>query len=79
MQFEEAELSEQLSSLLKTFYEMVQDMLKWGVDSELDDREMEDLNWFVSQLVTTEVFQKMLPEDRKTAGHILTSWKQKKL
>lgn len=79
MQFEEAELSEQLSSLLKTFYEMVQDMLKWGVDSELDDREMEDLNWFVSQLVTTEVLQKMLPEDRKTAGHILTSWKQKKL
>ena len=79
MQFEEAELSEQLSSLLKTFYEMVQDMLKWGVDSELDDREMEDLKWFVSQLVTTEVLQKMLPEDRKTAGHILTSWKQKKL
>lgn len=34
---------------------------------------------FVSQLVTTEVLQKMLPEDRKTAGHILTSWKQKKL
>lgn len=79
MQFEAAELSEQLSSLLKTFYEMVQDMLKWGVDSELDDREMEDLNWFVFQLVTTEVLQKMLPEDRKTAGHILTSWKQKKL
>lgn len=79
MQFEEAELSKQLSSLLKTFYEMVQDMLKWGVDSELDDREMEDLNWFVSQLVTTEVLQKMLPGDRKTAGRILTSWKQKKL
>ena len=58
---------------------MVQDMLKWGVDSELDDREMEDLKWFVSQLVTTEVLQKMLPEDRQTAGHILTSWKQKKL
>lgn len=58
---------------------MVEAEEKWGVDSELDDREMEDLNWFVSQLVTTEVLRKMLPEDRKTAGHILTSWKQKKL
>lgn len=77
MLFNEVELSEQLSSLLKTFYEMEQQMLKWGSDSELDEREMQDINWFVSQLVESEVRQYMLPEDRKTAGHIMTLWRQK--
>ena len=77
MLFNEVELSEQLSSLLKTFYEMEQQMLKWGCDSELDEREMQDINWFVSQLVESEVRQYMLPEDRKTAGHIMTLWRQK--
>ena len=77
-QFEEAELSEQLSSLLKMFYDMIQDMLRWGDDSELDDREMEDLKWFVSQLATSEVRQKMLDRDRKMAGHILTLWQQRR-
>ena len=77
-QFEEAELSEQLSSLLKMFYDMIQDMLRWGDDSELDDREMEDLKWFVSQLATSEVRQKMLDRDRKMAGHILTLWPQRR-
>ena len=78
MQFGEVELSEQLSSLLKIFYEMVQDMLRWGDDSELDDREMEDLNWFICQLTTSEVCQKMLAGDRKMAGCILTLWQQRR-
>ena len=57
---------------------MIQDMLRWGDDSELDDREMEDLKWFVSQLATSEVRQKMLDRDRKMAGHILTLWQQRR-
>ena len=52
-------------------------MLKWGSDSELDEREMQDISWFVSQLVESEVRQHMLPEDRKMAGHIMTLWRQK--
>ena len=77
MLFNDVEQSEQLSSLLKTFYEMEQQMLKWGSDSELDEREMQDISWFVSQLVESEVRQHMLPEDRKMAGHIMTLWRQK--
>lgn len=76
-QFADAELSEQLSTLIKTFYEMERQMLVWGSDSELDDREMQDLNWFVSHLVDPEVFRLMSPEDHKTAGRIMTLWRQK--
>lgn len=54
-QFSESEQTEQLSSLLKTFYEMEQQMLTWGSDSELDEREMQDISWFISQLVESSV------------------------
>lgn len=77
MQFDKIEQAEQLSSLIKTFYEMEQQMLIWGDDSELDDREMKDINWFVSQLGDPEVLQLMLPEDHKIGGRILTLWIQK--
>lgn len=75
--FSEVEQAEQLSSLLKIFYNMEQQMLEWGSDSDLDDREMRDLNWFVSQLVKPSVRRLMLPEDRKIAGHIMTLWRQR--
>lgn len=78
-QFSDDERSEQLSTLLKTFYEMECQMEIWGDDSELDYQEMEDLNWFVTHMADSEVRQLMLPGDRKVAGHIMTLWRQKKL
>lgn len=78
-QFSDDERSEQLSTLLKTFYEMECQMEIWGDDSELDYQEMEDLDWFVTHMVDSKVHQLMLPGDRKVAGHIMTLWRQKKL
>lgn len=75
-QFNEAEQSAQLSSLLESFYGMVQQMLAWGSDPELDDREMRDINWFVSQLGKPAILRQMLPKDRKIAGRIMTLWWQ---
>lgn len=77
--FSEVEQAEQLSSLLKTFYDMEQQMQKWGSDPDLGDREMQDLNWFVSQLVEASVRRQMLSADRKIAGHIMTLWRQNRL
>lgn len=76
--FSEDERAEQLSSLIKTFYDMEQQMLEWGSDPDLDDREMNDLNWFVFRLAEPSVRRQMLPVDRKIAGHIMTQWHQNK-
>ncbi len=76
-EFNEAEQSEQLSLLLKAFYNMEEQMLDWGNDPDLDDQEMRDLNWFVFHMVDPSVLQCILPGDRSIAGHIMTSWRQK--
>ena len=73
-QYTETEQSEQLSALLRTFCEMEQQMLDWGNDPELDDREMRDISWFVSQLAEPIIRGKILPKDRKLAGQIMTLW-----
>lgn len=78
-QFTNDERLEQLSVLLKTFYEMERQMELWGSDSELDYQEMEDLDWFVSHLVDSKIRLLMLPDDRKIAGTIMTLWRQRKL
>lgn len=78
-QFSDDELSGQLSTLLKAFYEMECQMELWGDDSDLDHQEMEDLRWFVFHLADSKVRQLMLPTDRKTAGNIMTLWRNKKL
>lgn len=79
-QFNETEQSEQLSRLLETFYGMEQEMLKWGNDLELDDREMRDINWFVLQLTKPAVLRQMLlPKDRNMPGRIVTLWRQIRL
>ena len=72
----EVEQSEQLSSLLKTFYDMEQQMLTWGKDLELDEREIQDFNWFVAQLTDSVIHRCMSPEDRKTAGDVMTKWRE---
>ncbi len=78
-EFSETEQVEQLSLLLKTFSKMEEQMLEWGNDTELDDQEMRDLNWFVSHMVESSVLQYMLPGDRSIAGHIMTLWLQNRL
>ena len=75
-EFNEAEQSEQLSLLLEVFYKTEKQILKWGNDPDLDDREMRDINWFVSQLGEPAILHQMLPKDRKIAGYIMTLWLQ---
>lgn len=73
-QFREDELPEQLSHLLRAFYEMEQRMQTWGEDPDLDAQEMQDINWFVSQLAVSPTQQQILPEDRDMAGRVMTLW-----
>ena len=76
MLFNKVEQSEQLSSLLKTFYDMEQQMLTWGKDLDLDEREIQDFNWFVAQLAESQIRRCMSPEDRKMAGNVMTKWRE---
>lgn len=76
MVFNNVEQPELLSSLLSAFYEMEQQMLTWGSDSDLDEREMHDFDWFVSQLPNSSILQQTLPGNRKTVGRIMTLWRQ---
>lgn len=76
MVFNNVEQSELLSSLLNAFYEMEQQMLTWGSDSDLDEREMHDFDWFVSQLPNSSILQQTLPGNRKIVGQIMTLWRQ---
>ena len=74
-QFTENARYEQLTLLLDTLREVEHQMLSFGSDSELDEQEMEDINWFVGQFVAPEHRPVLLPKDRKTAEEIVNLWR----
>ena len=74
-QFTDDARYEQLTLLLDTLHEVEQQMLSFGNDSDLDEQEMEDINWFVELLATPKHRPVLLPKDRKTAEEIVNLWR----
>ena len=74
-QFTEDARHEQLALLLDTLHEVEQQMQYLGSDSELDEQEMEDIDWFVKLLATPKDRPVLLPKNRKTAEEIVNLWR----
>ena len=73
-QLQESAQSELLTSLLTSFYQMQQQMDCWGDDddSEIDDRELQDIEWFISELASGDTKKFLSAGNRKIAGQIVT-------
>lgn len=53
---------------------MQQQMDCWGDDddSEIDDRELQDIEWFISELASGDTKKSLSAGNRKIAGQIVT-------
>lgn len=71
--------SELLSQLLASFYKLEQNIKSGDKDTELDDQEMKDIQWFVNELGSGKMNKLMSHADKRIAGKVLTLAIQKRI